>query len=515
MRALCLWLPDWPIQRLAAKQALLRGQPLVLHAAHARGGVRVVAASEAARRLGVQVAMPLAEATALAKRQTRGGQKSLVVQEADPLADRQALVQLAQWCQRYSPLVGLEEAAAPESLFFDVTGLAPLFGSEQALAERAAGELAARHLSVRIAIADTLGAAWAVAHYSFRATAPQIVTAGEQAAALAPLPLAALRLPKEVLEPLARLGIEQIDELLALPRGSLQSRFGAELLLRLDQALGAAGEVFTAVYPPPQFSAAWTLEYATERREMINFALEHLIARVAAQLSEAGRGATQLRCRFGGERELVATLEVGLFRPSALPRHLWELVRMQLERTILRQPIAQIEVQAVRSARLAARQQELFATEQGRTDAQQLALLVDRLAGRLGSQAVLQVHLRPEAQPERAWRAEPLIDRSADARRSSAPQWLLPLQRPLWLLPRPLPLEEVVLAETGPPRAFRVGDTRHETARYWGPERIENGWWRRRTACRDYYRLETTCGQWLWIYQHLNRHRWFCHGEFD
>ena len=54
----------------------------------------------------------------------------------DPPADRQAMEELAEWCRQFSPVVGIEEASVPESLFLDITGLAHLFGGERSLAEQ-------------------------------------------------------------------------------------------------------------------------------------------------------------------------------------------------------------------------------------------------------------------------------------------------------------------------------------------------------------------------------------------
>ena len=71
----------------------------------------------------------------------------------------------AAWCHRFSPLVGIEPTAEPASLLLDISGLAHLFGGEAALAEQVVGDFAARGLSVRLALADTLGAAWAMVHY--------------------------------------------------------------------------------------------------------------------------------------------------------------------------------------------------------------------------------------------------------------------------------------------------------------------------------------------------------------
>ena len=49
---------------------------------------------------------------------------------------REALLRLAEWCERFSPGVGLEDSEKPQGLLLDVTGLGPLFGGEGCLARQ-------------------------------------------------------------------------------------------------------------------------------------------------------------------------------------------------------------------------------------------------------------------------------------------------------------------------------------------------------------------------------------------
>ena len=100
--------------------------------------------------------------------------------------------------------------------------------------------------AARIAVAGTPGAAHALARFGRRR--PLSASNGEPEA-LAPLPLAALRVEEPVLAAARRLGLETVGDLLPLPRGPLQRRFGKTLLARLDQALGRSGEPIEPVVP--------------------------------------------------------------------------------------------------------------------------------------------------------------------------------------------------------------------------------------------------------------------------
>ncbi len=178
----------------------------------------------------------------------------------DPQADQRVLEQLAQWCEQFSPLVGFEQldlfpgpstACRPDCLYLDVTNLAGYFGDERTLARRVTESFVERGYHVRVASAQTLGAAWALAHYAVQAaeslgtsstqrdappTSPAssflVVPSGATSAALQSLPIEALRLPDETVSLLQQLGIERIGQLACLPRTSLLSRFGNTLLRR-------------------------------------------------------------------------------------------------------------------------------------------------------------------------------------------------------------------------------------------------------------------------------------------
>ena len=408
---------------------------------------------------------------------------------------------LAAWCRQFSPVVGVGDAQTPESVFLDITGLEHLFGSESSLAEKIAHELGRRRLNARVAVADTLGAAWAVTHgepsdfrfqiLDFRVI---LVPPGQVAAALRPLPVAALRLPDEVLALLQQLGIFQIGQLERLPRAELSARFGPRLLARWDQATGRLAEPIPAYRLPPRFRTECCLEHPTTHRDAIAMVFQSLIERLACELREHGAGALQLVGRLRGEDGATVEITVGLFQPAATAAHLVPLVQLQLDRLQLPGPISAVCVEATVVAAQERRQQELFGEDAQQRNAQALAGLIDRLSSRLGACAVLRPRLLADAQPELAYRYDPLVG-PAVRRRRPPPSGELP-PRPLRLFSRPVPLETMEIVSAT------------------GPERIETGWWRGRLVGRDYYRVETATGHWLWVFHRLCDDRWFLHGAF-
>ncbi|VFU17780.1 protein imuB, putative damage-inducible mutagenesis protein (plasmid) [Methylocella tundrae] len=226
--------------------------PLVLIGREGRRRV-VLAADRAAGAAGLYIGMPVTKAQALAR--------GLIVKDADPAADAEALERLALWAlKRYAPIAA---ADPPDGIVIDVFGAAHLFGGEDAMARDMVARIEASGVAARAALADSWGAAHALARFSAR---PILVVApGESARAILDLPIAALRLPKHIVDGLRVLGFEAIGELAAKPRAPLALRFGPELGRRLDQALGRLSEPIDPARPPElieEHSCHWSSSLA-------------------------------------------------------------------------------------------------------------------------------------------------------------------------------------------------------------------------------------------------------------
>lgn len=477
----------------------------------------MVDASREARQWGVHAGMPVTEARGLGRRRGAASRSAtLRCVACDPQADREALERLSRMCHAFSPLVGREPAEPADSLLLDLTGLAPGLGSEAARVQQVHRALVRRGYRVRMALADTIGAAWGIAHFADGAAGrPLVVRPGEGADRLARLPPAALRLPAGLSQLLARLGIERIGQLMQLPRSELAARFDRCLLMRLDQALGSAAEAIAAERPEAELVVERSLEFSIDRREGIERLMAVLIRQLCEKLLACGRGALQLTVRLECPLCAPVTFRAELFRPTASARHLQDVMGLHLERLRLPAPVAGVCLHVTASGSQEPRQKRLFADDPSMPDPRRFARLVDRLAGRLGRGAVRAVRRTADAQPERACHYLPLV--AAGQRRRSAPlpaDRPGPLERPLWLVPRPRPLDVVAVVPLGPPVRFRLEGTLHQVARHWGPERIETGWWRQQPVRRDYYRVETTTGARFWLFRSLRNAQWFLHGMF-
>lgn len=525
----------------------------------------MAAVNLAGRRHGIRPAMRLAEATALTTTEIR---------EHDPHEDIDALCTLAERAQRFSPLVGLEQIddklwagrslLQPECLLLDVTGIGPVFGGEAALLEQLSQWLGTQNYFGCMAIASSIGAAWALANYGTRhepaRAAPRPVKLSEivppcrslrvdpagTAAAIGPLPLAALRLDKETIHALHRLGIRQLEQLQQLPREGLASRLGERLLLRWDQAYGHRDEPLVALHSSPDWSLEQTLEYPTQHRDTIIELVRRLSHTLSQRLSNRGEGALRIVCRLDLVESRPLVLQLGLFRPTHDAEHLQLMLVGQLEQqlsALQRAPLWRLSLQATLTAPLRWRQSDLFEAGEA-VNRQQLARLIDTLSNRLGRKQVLGAKVQRDAQPENAFTLQPLTGRRSDgteqatvrklssrlARQCAEPSVDDPLRRPTHLFSPPIEIEfhwEGKAAKNGPPSVGLSGSNLPRGSRFLyqgqpytllessGPERLESGWWRGPSVRRDYYRIVTTSGSWWWIFWELTTNRWFLHGGFD
>lgn len=461
--------------------------------------------------------MPLAEVAVSGMLEAKGcsAEHSYHVIRHEPEEDRQALLRLAIECQQFSPLVGMAEGDLPDGLLMDLRGLDRVFGDERDLHDRVEEFFRRRGYRVRLAIADTPSAAGSLARCPTQAVPPIIAAPGDRSL-LEQLPIAALQLPDHAQQMLQHLGIDRLGQLRSLPRSSLAARFDSSLLQRLDRILGRVDEVIVACSEPEDLNVRMAFEHPIAHPEAILGAVQRLLVQLAERLRVRGLGVLQLECQLlcqGGQR---GEIRVGLFRATAEPDHLLGLIRMQLEQQKLPDAVHELRINAASTAVCESRQRELFA-ESRPCDLTKLGALIERLSCRLGSERVLRAELQADAQIERAYRCRPWTGESERSFRKdgSPPAALGPMFRPLRLYDPPRPIEVIGIAMEGPPAKFFDRHETYQVVRSFGPERMETGWWRGPSVRRDYYRVETTGGNRLWLFRRLQDQRWFLHGEFE
>ncbi|WP_420861561.1 Y-family DNA polymerase [Algirhabdus cladophorae] len=546
-RILSLWFP-----RLGAERVLRQWRGTIdvpFAVLRESGQMQVISSlSVQAEAAGLRVGQPARDAHAMCE--------GLLTRLQDPLAEEQFLTALRRWAGKFSPWVNQE---APGGLVIDLTGCAHLFGGEEALVKQVEDDCADLHLSVQAGIADTLGAAWALARYAGQApnatrsgdaidqeayatrsravkrrnwerggAAPKLVTGAANThriaapaathTALMPLPIAALRLPEPTVTSLARLGLRRIGDLLGQPRAGLARRFGKDLVLRLDQAIGAVSEPVSPAKPPLHFACRLTLPEPIGLESDILAGLDRLLPRLQQQLEAKGHGARRVRLQAFRVDQTRQTIEVGLARPSANPERIKPLLSLKLDQIDAGFGIDLLRIEAHQTEPVYQTQHKGH-LDAGRDVAERLARntsfddLIGRLGARVGLEAITREHPGDSNIPEKtsvtmaaAW-SDPAMD------------WVKPAT------PRPLEIwqPELVGAPVNPipPAAFKWRGRHLHLKQAHGPERIAPEWWlddpNWRSGVRDYWHVDVETGERLWLfYAHgagLSA-GWFCQGRF-
>lgn len=465
-----------------------------------RGQEIVASCCGHAARAGVHAGMNLAHARALL-----AGKTPHVAPE-DTFAQTKWLLALARWiARRWSPVVSVN---GDDGLLLDITGCSHLFGGERGLVDSIERALRRSGLSVRTGVAGTVGAAWAVARYA--TGEERSVAHGREREALAPLPVAALRVDPEIVDSLREVGIERIGQLLDVPRQTLPSRYDTDLLHRIDQALGWLPETIQRLDEPTPMVVSRELPGGTTQVESVALTLQHLLAELVEMLARAELGVRRLEIHFDRLDSASENMIAEVTRPTRDAKHLWSLIRPRTERLHMGYGIERITLHASRAVRIPHTQATISGErEQHWEHEETFAALIDTLRTRLGHDAVTRPELLASHRPERAFRLVPIEDAT---RWAEAPG--LAAARPSRLLDHPAPAEAIALSPDGPILRLRMHAAEHRIVACLGPERIGPEWWRGREPTRDYYRVQNEHGRWLWVFRDLQDRGWFVHGEW-
>lgn len=535
--------------RRADPRAVPDDTPLALVEDGARG-LRITAINARARRDGVCIGQGLADA--------RAAVPALLSRPAEAEADAAALVGLARWCGRYGPQRNCEGS---DGIWIDITGVAHLFGGEERLIADLTGRLKAFGFEARVGVAETPGAAHAVARFApMRAVRPYaIVGDGTLKTALGDLPVEALRLPGETAVLLRRLGLKRIGQLYALPRVGLERRFresktagdvrrrgggriaagleekaAASLLLRLDQVLGRACDPRAGLDEPAVMCVRQSWADPLMTHEGIEAGVKALGQDLVDALDEAGLGARRLRLCLYRSDGSVAEAVAGTSRACRDGSHMLALLADRLGSIDAGFGVDVMSLEAVSAEPIVADQEAFAAAGAGvfpvsgsAGEDGDVARLVDRLANRLGSARVTHLRVCDSHMPERAQRIARALDGGFQKRAAAkaggvgsregadcGAGWQRRMPRPLLLFERPEPITVMAEVPEGAPLRFTWRRVAHRVRHAEGPERIAPEWWRHigegpssnSSAAslkrpRDYYRVEVENGARYWVFR--------------
>lgn len=492
-----IWFPylttDWQSKR----KPDLRDLPFVF-ASPVHGRMLIKAANPAAEKHAIVQGMLVADAKAFFP--------SLTVLDERIGLQEKLLKAIGLWCIRFTPIVALDE---PDGLILDISGCAHLWSGEEKYLQHIVSRFAQYGYEARIAIADSIGAAWAVTRYGKRNS---IIPTGQQLEALLSLPPMALRLEAPVVERMYRLGLKQIKSFVGMPRSVLRRRFGDHSVLKLAQALGYEEEFILPLKPIAPYADRLPCLEPINTDKGIEIALEKLLERLCNRLANEGKGIREasLTChRIDGKIEQIS---IGTSRSTAYIPHLFKLFALKISQI---EPALGIELFVLEANKVEdaeANQEILWNTRTGLEDSG-LTELLDRLKNRDMACEIFRYLPAQHYWPERSMRQVTSI-----AEKSSF-DWPLDRPRPTRLLAQPERINVTAPIPDYPPMVFQYKGLRHLVRKADGPERIEREWWLDPGEHRDYYAVEDDKGQRYWLYRSghygdKESDQWFIHGFF-
>ncbi|WFU38521.1 DNA polymerase Y family protein [Bradyrhizobium sp. CB82] len=495
-RILSLWLPRLPIDRIrrvfsAIGGELAKDEPSIV-VAKENNALVIYALDEAAGRFGLHIGQPLANARAICP--------ELKVFDADVAADAKTLEDIADWCDRFTPLVALDP---PHGLFLDITGCAHLFGGEANLLQALVRTLARQGFAVSAAIASTSICARTLT----RQASGTIVADGAEAEAINRFPVSALGADDAITTGLRRAGLKTIGAVALRSSHEITARFGARFSTLLAHALGQGDAPISPRKPLPDYIVEKRFAEPIATDTMIAMTLSRLADTLVTSMEKQGKGARRLEASFFRTDGVVRAIMVETGRPVTRSAVIDRLFRERLD--ALADPLDpgfgfdMVRLSASRTETVVQEQRDLDAHVH---DNDELTALIDRIAARIGGKRVV-VHLPQDTHiPECAVLAVPAQHHLAAAAQAEWPSRVEsePPLRPLRLFDRPEPIKvPFATVPDGAPHQFTWRRALHAVVRVEGPERIAMEWWRQdgKQLTRDYFRVEDAEGLRFWIFR--------------
>ena len=494
-RFVSIWFPHLSIDWHEHRQPELKKIAFVLVVPD-HGRKIITAANELAIKNDITAGMVLADARAI--------YPSLEYFDDKPDLIPRLLKRIANWCIRFTPRATVD---LPNGIILDARGCSHLWGGDVQYVKDIVNRLQAKGYHAKAAIADTIGCAWAVARFGKEI----VIEKNKHADALLSLPSQALRIEAGTVERLDKLGLRQIKNLISIPATSLKRRFGKLIVQRLNQAFGTEEEFIETLEPIEPYQERLPCLEPISTLEGIQIALTQLLQTMCNRLSKEGKGIRT--AQFKGYRidSKTVSIEISTSRASTNIKHLFHLFELKLSTF---EPGLGIEL-FVLDTKVEDHipLQERFWKENTALNNNSLSELIDRISGKIGTNAIQRFLPDEHYWPERSFKkATSLIEQATT-------EWKTDKRRPLQILPVPEYIEVTAPIPDYPPMLFRYNNKLHKVVKADGPERIEQEWWIQEGEHRDYYVVEDEegCRYWLFRsghYEEQKNPKWFVHGFF-
>jgi protein ImuB len=431
-----------------------------------------------------------------------------------------ALVNLAQWAYRFSPIVApdtrpadMEEDARFFGINLDITGCERLFNGEENIVKKLSESLSRFRLEHKIVISPSLGASWALSRYG-KAKVRIISRAALQAEVLL-LPVECLRVRQKVIGELHELNVRTVQELLKLPRKSLLERFGRQLLERLDQLLGLQQEPINPIRIVTLARAVKSFDGAVVEKETLKSASWEMLEELLEKLKQRSVKPSQLLIRAETVSGRSVVKELTLTLPTYSRKHLFRMIGHKLDTLSAEPGVEKLILVANRTEQFSPTAGEFLSLRSTDHEGErQLSELLDTLITTLGREQLLVPEFQESHLPERVLRlksfAGPVEKKHVERKQTPS---LPRTDRPSLLLNKPQPIRAMATMPDGAPFLVKWREQKYEVREAIGPERISGEWWRSgSSSSRDYFKIKLPNGTWLWIFRELESSRWYLQG---
>jgi len=495
-RFVSIWFPYLKTDWFSVRQPLLRDLPFVLVVPD-HGRKLISAANESAVNRSIRPGMVAADAKAIFP--------SLQVTDDEPGLAERLLRRMAEYCIRFSPCVAVD---GDEGLIIDATGCTHLWGGDKFYLEDIRARFQKHGYTIRTAIADTIGTAWAAARFS---NDQFIIEPGQQTISLLSLPPSALRLDEDTVDRLNKLGLRQVKDFIGMPRSALRRRFGDSIIRRINQALGREEETIQPVYPIEPYQERLPCLEPIVTATGIEIALQRLLENLCKRLKQDGKGIRTASLKCYRIDNKIEEITIGTIGASHHIEHLFRLSELKIASIEPALGIGLFILHATKVEDHLPHQEKIWISEAGLHD-ERITELLDRLSCKIGAGAIH--HYLPD---EHYW-PERSVKNVFSLGETTTTQWKVDRPRPLQLLARPEYIEVTAPIPDYPPMNFRYKGKLHTIKKADGPERIEQEWWIEQGQHRDYYYVEDEegCRYWLFRLGHYDdaSYKWFIHGFF-
>lgn len=445
-------------------------------------GKHVLLADPQAQAAGIQSAMSLATATALAP--------ELFCVDAPEQQCQAALTQLAALLYRRVAQIALH---LPQGLLLEISTMRRLHPDLNTLQNSLTQQLQAMGFTVQASRGNNPQAARLLAENGGSAAG---ITTEQAEAKLLALPIQQCRLPTETATSLAKMGIRTLGEFMALPDASVGRRFGKALLHWRAQLNGSLADPQTWYVPPQRFYRHVDLHEDIRYTQGLIFPLQIVFKELERYLMDAQQCTDEIQIRLNYREHPATRVSLG----SAVATHKAEewlkITQLKLQRLTLYAEVIHFDVQVRRLLPLTPEALSvLHTTDERATKPTALKRFTSHLQARLGRASVRQLKILADHRPHLSVHEQAFNAVEPSMALQTTPDTGWPQQRPYWLLYQPQPVARQRLNLLG------------------GPERIKTGWWDAHAVCRDYYRAQLPDRSLCWVYRQPDQ-QWFIAGYF-